>query len=169
MLGQELNASTKPMAYIVGQRLLKVQSLSDADAGQYRLQLRSSFNDYSTRFSNVFQDFEIEKADPCSNPVSLTASNTVDQQYYLADDKLVYQLQPFTVDPPDCDIDYELSQDGSSVVGAILEDGPTFTFYNDQDIDLAGQDVTFQIKGITGSAEATATIVVKMLNPCMSP
>ena len=66
--------------------------------------------------------------------------------------------------PSDCQVTYELTFD-DGVGGAEVQAGPIFTLYNASSNDRHGL-VEFHVTGYSGSAEATAIILVNLLDPC---
>lgn len=67
--------------------------------------------------------------------------------------------------PSDCDVTYEITFDGG-ISGAEVQAGPTFTLYNASDNSQHGV-VEFHVTGSSGSAEATAIILVNLVDPCL--
>jgi len=59
----------------------------------------------------------------CENPISVTspqANNIPQQEYTITADQLVYQLQPFETDPPNCPVTYTISVD-NGISGAQID------------------------------------------------
>ena len=121
--------------------------------------------------------FTINIITDCSNPVSLTASAPVNQEYTITDTAKTYQIPAFVWEPPFCPITYTYSV--AAIMGETVvsfdsaESVHTFTFHKDNDLSISGPvSTTYTITvtgtigdGATMSEQASFDLLVK--NPCI--
>ena len=94
----------------------------------------------------------------CKNPISITASFMVPQEYTISDTAKTYQIMPFTTDPPGCPVTYTYAVGPPAAQDVVSFDEATltFTFFNDQDVGIA-MNTPYGIL-ITGEAGTVTTV-----------
>lgn len=116
---------------------------------------------------------------PCTS-LTITPSTLTDQEYTITDTVFSYQFDAFTVDPPECSLDYSFSVTDAAGTAAIQNFDSvtrTFSFYYDADILLSGGpavefvDYTITVQGSHVNSLDTGNSVfnLKLRNPCFDP
>ena len=123
--------------------------------------------------------FTITVVRSCANPQTLAPSATVDQEYTITDTAKTYTVPAFTYTPTYCDPVYSFSvvpADGQLAIN--FDSTPTvrtFTFFNDNNVALAGPTATtysITVTAVLGTAATlteTTTFSLTLKNPCIDP
>ena len=141
--------------------------------------VRAFLTNYPTTTSAT-KTAQIKFMDPCPDPesvLSVLQTNPADYYYTLQSPKMKFTLKPYVVEPPVCVFVYSCAVTaGARTDLCSINDGTTqgvfdpitgnYEFYS---IDMANYtpgSYTFTITGTVGTKSATATFVMKLVNPC---
>ena len=112
--------------------------------GVYPIKYRVFYSNpaYSANIVTLADPFVITITDPCDDPVIVTASSLIAQEYTITDSPAIYQIPVFIADPLWCDISYsyaitDISGDASLSFNPDPST-PEFTFAYDSDLNLCG-------------------------------
>ena len=103
-------------------------------ASSYPIRYRVFHTNYDTNVAEQMDAFTINIITDCSNPVFITESAPVDQEYTITDTAKTYQIPAFTWAPPFCPITYSHTVMSPAADSAISFDSGQavrrFTFFN---------------------------------------
>ena len=126
--------------------------------GSYAMSYRVYHTLYPSNVASQTDLFTITVVNACDNPVSLQEMSLTDQTYTITDTAFSYTVPLFIAQPSYCDITYTVAVTDPSGSAVFLFDAnpaaPTFTFYKDDDLTLAGaseKDYTVTLKALVGT------------------